>query len=209
MAAKKLDPKFLVKALDWAYSQALNGVGGIDSAAEIANHYRSQPGSLDEQARSLIRWQVAKAGTAGFVTGLGGALTLPVSVPASIASVLYVQVRMIAALAHLGGHDLNSDQVKTLCYACMCGNAAKDVVKGTGIQLGSQLTIQAIQRLSSEAIRSINRRVGFRLVTKFGGLGVINLSKLVPLAGGVIGAGFDSAATYAVGNLARTTFIAR
>ena len=64
---------------------------------------------------------------------------MPVAIPANITSVLYVQIRMIAAIAHLGGHDIRSDQVQTLVYACMCGKAATDVVKGTGIMLGTKL----------------------------------------------------------------------
>ncbi|CUO75661.1 hypothetical protein [Intestinibacter bartlettii] len=36
-----------------------------------------------------------------------------------------------------------------------------------------------IKRITVEIIREINKKVGFRLVTKFGQTGVINLSKYV------------------------------
>jgi hypothetical protein len=36
-------------------------------------------------------------------------------------------------------------------------------------------------------ITKINQKVGFRLLTKFGSKGVINLGKMVPLTGGIIG----------------------
>ena len=40
------------------------------------------------QLDNFISWQVAKCGTSGFLTGLGGLITLPVAIPANIASVL-------------------------------------------------------------------------------------------------------------------------
>ena len=47
----------------------------------------------------------------------------------------------------------------------------------------------------------------FRLVTKFGEKGAINLGKAVPLVGGIIGGSFDSITTNTIGNVARDTFI--
>lgn len=39
----------------------------------------------------------------------------------------------------------------------------------------------------------INQRIGFRFITKFGEKGIINLGKMVPLVGGVVGGGMDVA----------------
>ena len=49
--------------------------------------------------------------------------------------------------------------------------------------------------------------MGFRLLTKFGEKGAINMGKAVPLLGGLIGLTFDSVATNTIGNTARDTFI--
>ena len=51
----------------------------------------------------IVNYQVAKCTTSGFVTGLGGLITLPVAIPANVSSVMYVQMRMIACLAYMGG----------------------------------------------------------------------------------------------------------
>ena len=110
---KALTQSTIVKAMDWAYDKAVAGIGGFDSAEDIAVDYLKQNGSLRDKANSLIRWQNAKAATSGFVTGL---ITLPVSLPANITSVLYVQIRMIAALAKMGGYDLKDDRVKSLVF---------------------------------------------------------------------------------------------
>ena len=163
--------------------------------------------SRRDQANSLIRWQNTKAGTSGFLTGLGGLITMPVTVPANISSVMYVQIRMIAAIAHMGGHNLDDDRVKSLVYACLTGNAAKDILKDIGIVVGRKITENAIKNISGKTISAINQKVGFRLLTKFGETGVVNAGKAVPLIGGFVGATFDSVATNTIGNIARDTFI--
>jgi len=194
-------------ALDWAYEKSVNGVAGLDSAVELADSYRTNSNeSPYEQANSLIRWQNTKAATSGFVTGLGGLIVLPVTIPANIASVLYVQVRMIAAIAHLGGYDLKDDRVKTLVYSCLVASSVKDVLKDVGIGVGNKLALNLVKSISGKTLQEINRRVGFKLFTKFGEKGVINLGKAVPILGGVIGGSFDGYTTNVIGNVARDTF---
>ena len=197
----------IMEVLDWAYDKAVDGMPGLDSASEMAEDYMKSDDSKTEQVNSLIRWQNTKAGTSGFITGLGGLITMPVAIPANISSVLYVQIRMIAAIAYIGGHDLKDDRVKSLVYACLTGSAAKEVLKEMGVAIGTKLTTSAIKNISGKTITAINQKVGFRLLTKFGEKGVVNLGKAVPLIGGIIGATFDSVATNTIGNIARDTFI--
>ena len=197
----------IMQAMDWAYEKAVNGVLSLDSASEIAEYYMKKGGSLTDQANSLIKWQNTKAGTSGFIAGLGGLITLPVTVPANISSVLYVQIRMIAAIAYMGGNDLKDDRVKTLVYVCLTGNAAKEILKDLGITLGTKLATSTIKNISGKTLIEINKKVGFRLLTKFGEKGVINLAKAVPIVGGIIGATFDSFSTNTIGNVARDKFI--
>jgi len=204
---KKLTEGKVMKALDWAYEKSVyGGIPGLSTAEELANDFAHIKNSTN-RANSLIRWQNAKGATSGFVTGLGGIFTLPVSIPANITTVLYIQVRMIAAIAHIGGHDIKSDRVKTLVYICLVGSAATDVLKDVGIAVGRKFTEKAIENISRDTIVKINQRVGFRLLTKFGEKGVVNLVKFLPLVGGVIGGTIDAVATNTIGNVARNTFI--
>lgn len=205
--ANDLPESTIRRVLDFAYDKAVNGVAGMDSASEIAETYMKRGGSRRDQANSLIRWQCTKAGTSGFVLGLGGLLFLPVTLPANLTSVIYVQIRMIAAIAHIGGHDLKDDRVRTLVYVCLTGNAAKDILKDIGIVVGRKLTENAIKSISGKTLTAINQRVGFRLITKFGEKGAVNLGRAVPVAGGVVGATFDYLTTCIIGRIARDTFI--
>ena len=205
--ANSLNESKIMDVLNWSYEKAVQGVAGLDSAYDLAEDYMKGNDSLYDQVNSLIRWQNTKAGTSGFLTGLGGIITLPIAIPANVASVMYVQIRMIAAIAHMGGHNLNDDRVKSLVFVCLTGNAAKDILKDVGIVVGKKLAENAIKNISGKNITAINQKVGFRLLTKFGEKGVVNLGKTIPLLGGIVGATFDSVSTNTVGNIARDTFI--
>lgn len=207
MDIHKLNEGSIMKALDWGYDKAINGMPGLESAIELAEDYKKRGGTADNQAKSMIRWQIGKAGTSGFLTGLGGLITMPVMIPANLASVMFIQIRMIAAIAYIGGHDLKDDRVKSLVYACMAGNSAKEILKDIGIVIGTKLTTQAIKNISGKTVVAINQKVGFRLLTKFGQKGAVNLGKAVPLVGGIIGGAFDTVTTDIIGKIAKKTFI--
>ena len=193
--------------MNWAYDKAVNGVPGLDSAEELAACYLKKEGSLKDQINSLIRWQNTKAGTTGFVTGLGGMLTMPATLPVNITSVLFIQIRMIAAIAKMCGFDLKDDKVQTLVYVCLVGSSSSEIIKDLGIQISGKLAIAAIKKIPKAVITKINQAVGFRLLTKFGQKGFINLGKAVPLIGGIIGGAFDVVSTNTVGNTARNLFM--
>lgn len=189
----------VAKTLDWAYGKAVTGFTGIDSAYELANSYLKEEGTLNEQMDSLIRWQVAKSCTTGFVTGLGGLLTMPITVPANIASVLYVQIRMICAIAHMGGHDIQDDKVKTFIYICMVGNGAKELLKNFSIKIGEKALIKALA--------SMNTKIAAKLAVKFGEKSASSIGKAVPILGGIVGGSLDAVSTRIIGKLAKKIFI--
>ena len=158
-------------------------------------------------ARELIKQQLLKCSASGFITGFGGLLTLPVTVPANVASVLYVQMRMIAALAAIGGYDVHSDEVQTLVYLCLVGSSLTDVVKSTGIKIANKVTTNMLKKLPGAVLTKINQKVGFRLLTKFGTKGAVNLVKVVPVAGALVGAGIDYGSTKLIADKAYNAFL--
>lgn len=197
--------------LDLCYERSLDGAPGISkSVDELVDDYLSKYDDVNDAARSLINMQLIKNTTSGALSGLTGLLALPVtlaSIPANIANVLYVQMRMVAALAKMGGYDLKSDQVQTMVYVCMTGSAASDLLKEAGMKTAGKLAKSAIEKIPGTVCTKINQAVGFRFVTKFGQTGIVNLGKLVPVAGAVVGGAFDFASTRAIANVAYERFI--
>ena len=203
-----ITPEQMQQVLSSCYDNALTGIPKVSKSVEdLAAEYLEKTNSPEQAANALINNQIMKCTTSGFLNGLGGIITLPVTLPANVTSVLYIQMRMIAAVAVIGGYDVSSDQVQSLVYACLTGSAISDVLKATGIQLGNKVAISAIKKLSFETIKTINKKVGFRLITKFGQTGIINLGKMIPVVGGVIGGGFDFVSTKLIANNACKLFI--
>jgi uncharacterized protein (DUF697 family) len=203
--ATKLDVKAvaaLVSALQWIYERAIDGVPGLEGAPDLAASYQRQCATDEEAIDALIRWQVAKAAAAGFLTNLGGLATLPIALPANVLSALYIQIRMVAAIATLRGHDLKSDQVRTVVLACLCGTTLVDVVKEAGIGVGAGLAQQAVAGLSREALRRLARIGALRRAGS-----TTRIARLTPLIGGVVAGALDGALTRGYANAAKKLFL--
>ena len=198
----------MMNLLDVCYGKALQGVlPGEKSIEELAEDYLAKTISREKAIDKLIGYQTVLCGTNGFITGLGGLLVLPVAISANVAGVIYVQLRMIAAIAHINGYDIYSDQVRTIAYTCLTGRSAANVLKNTGIKIGEKVAINAIKKIPVEVLVKINQQVGFRLVTKFGQKGLVNFGKMIPLVGGVVGGAFDTGMTLTIGNIAKKVFL--
>lgn len=155
----------------------------------------------------MLKNQVAKCATSGFITGFGGFITLPITMPANISSVLYVQMRMIACTAYMAGYDLSSDQIQTFIYACLAGVSVNALCKKFGVNFGKKLANVGIKKIPGKTITKINQKIGFRFVTKFGEKGLINLGKMIPVVGAAINGGFDLVETKAIAKRAYKMFI--
>ena len=118
----------------------------------------------------------------GFVTGLGGIVTLPVTVPAAMAGMYIIATRMSAGIAHLRGYDVETDEVRSGILVALLGSAGTAVLRNAGVQIGQRSTAAARERLPGRVLAEINKQVGYQLVTKAGEKGVINLTKLSPSA---------------------------
>ena len=204
----KITQEDIMVLLNQLYNQSIRGIAKVSPPIDVlANNYLEKSEDLEKAARTFVNYQIVKCTTSGFITGLGGVITLPVAIPANIGSVMYVQMRMIACLAYMGGYDTDSDQVQTLVYACLAGISIDQLLKGVGIQFGTKLTMAMVKKIPGSVLVKINQKVGFRFLTKFGTKGIINIGKAVPVIGGVISGGFDFAETRVIADRAFKMFI--
>ncbi|MEI6713489.1 MAG: hypothetical protein WCO60_07040 [Verrucomicrobiota bacterium] len=75
----------VTELLNWAYDKSVGKIAGLESAEELGEHYLRTAKDKEEAIESLIRWQAGKCAVSGFVTGLGGLLTLPIAIPSDLA----------------------------------------------------------------------------------------------------------------------------
>src|SRR4028118_1717369 len=120
--ARRAAPKVTAGYVREAMNRAIDGVGPTRSAKESAEARLSEAGGDVEQAvQDLISSHVKMAGAQGFLTNMGGVVTLAVSIPANIAGLGMLQVPLVAAIAHLRGYDLDDPRVRNAVLTCLLG----------------------------------------------------------------------------------------
>ena len=174
---------------------------------DLTKDYLEKHQTIEEACKAMLRNQIIKCTTSGIVTGFGGIITMPVALPANISSVIYMQMRMIACTAYMAGYELNSDQTQTFVYACLAGVAVSGLLKLAGIKFGVKFANGLIKKIPGKVLTKINQKVGFRFITKFGTKGLINLGKLLPGVGAVVGGGLDLAETKVIADRAYKWFM--
>ena len=207
MSNSPLTQEVIMQILDACYGKALDGIPGTPTCYDLAEEYMTRYSSPQKAAERFVKWQIAKCTTSGFLTSLGGIVTLPVAIPANLATVWYVQLRMIATIAIMGGFDPSNDEVQTLAYLCLTGSSITKICREAGVQFGEKLTLAMIKKIPGTVLTKINQKVGFRFLTKFGTKGVVNLGKMVPAVGGFVGGGIDYIGTKVIAHKAQSVFL--
>lgn len=204
---KLITQEDIMKMLDACYDKSLNGIQKVSPPVkDLAEEYLKKYKDPKKACKEMIKNQVAKCTTSGFITGFGGFIVMPVTIPANIGSVLYVQMRMVACTAYMAGLELNSDQVQTFVYACLAGVSVNEVIKRAGIKVGVKMAQKGIEKIPGKALVKINQKIGFRFITKFGEKGIVNLGKMLPGVGAVINGGLDYAETKIIAGRAYKMF---
>lgn len=74
----------LTQLAKWLTDAAVNGIGPLSSSIQLADEYKLDTDYPDKDSRvsSLINWETSKNFGTGFLTGLGGFVTLPITIPA-------------------------------------------------------------------------------------------------------------------------------
>ncbi len=191
--------------LDRLYPLALDGLPGLPPPAVLAAEVRLGDGDFDDHFDRLVRRHVAITTAAGFASGLGGWLTLPVVLPANLAGVALVQLHMVASVAALAGHDPSQAHVREQVLGCLVGIAPQDPARDADAEtldrVGLKLAEKGLKLVVSGAIRTATW--GAKKVAE----GVQGrVLRGIPLVGGVIGAVADGYVTMQVARTARDTF---
>lgn len=197
----------MLQVMDWAFDKANGNIPGFGTSQEMAQKYLDKYGSVNTAIDHMVNWQITSAATAGFVTSLGGLATMPLTLPANIAGVMTIQLRMIGAIAEMGGFHENTEEKKTGMYLCLLGAQAGNVLSKTAGQFAVKFATASLKKLPGAVLTKINQAVGFRLVTKFGEKGLVNINKAIPILGGIVGGAVDALSTYAIAKAAKALFL--
>jgi hypothetical protein len=188
--------------------RGLAGAGPLSSAENLAAEYLidRRYRNDDRRVESLIKREAGKNFTSGFITGLGGVVTFPISIPAALGASWLIQARMAGAIARIYGHDLQSDRVRTKILLSLAGDVAKGAMRDLGLKLDNKLTQRAVDQIPGRALVEINKRIGARLLATAGQRLVLRFPRAVPVVGGVVAGMLDAAVCRMVGRTAKSLF---
>lgn len=173
-------------------------------AARASRHGRRTP---DRAVRRIIRKHRRGATAGGFVTGLGGFVTLPLMLPLNIAEFYVQATRMVAAIAAVRGYDLSETEVRTRVLAALVGEESGELLDNLGFgPVRSFATKQVAKRVQMPAMDEVTSAIGVRILQRFGLKSVRLFGKAIPLLGAVVGAWLDRRQIRAIARAAKRDF---
>lgn len=187
-----------------AFDRAVDGVGPFRGAADAADHrLELYDGDHGKAIGSYVDTHVRLAGAQGFVTNLGGMVTMTVTVPANISGLAMLQCHMVGGIAHLRGYDLADPRVRNAVLACMLGaESVASLVKRKKLP-GGPMAMATAPVYDPKLDEQLSTEVANELLTRVAGKRTVAaLGRKVPVVGGGVGAVTDGYATYVVGKYA-------
>jgi hypothetical protein len=173
----------------------MHGEHVLEQLASLRGLHADQ---LDQLAQTIVRSYSRIAGVQGFVTNLGGLVTLPVALPAdAVATVTWV-VRATSGVMASFGFDPTSEEGRAdLRIGLLVAFGVNKITVAGSSVLVTQLTRRVMtapyrDQLAGAVVRRIAQRLGMRLTRR-------NAARVVPIIGGVIGGGVNVAMVRAMG----------
>lgn len=189
----------------------IDGRGPFASASRLADKaLEAHNGNIDKAISSVVAKHVRGGAAGGFITSLGGFVTMPVAIPANVFEFYVQATRMVGAIAHLRGYDVARDEIRTAVLLTLVGNDATEALRESGVPVGAlgggAVTSLLVGRLPKSALMVINKAVGFRVLRSVGEKTLARFGRLVPVAGGVLGGALDGWLMRRIAKSARKEF---
>lgn len=164
--------------------------------------------SNEDLAKKIISRRSLKAGEIGALCGVGGILTLPITMPADLYYCFKIHARTILSIAYIYGWNIHDEDAITDVLLVMGGSTGIDAVRHAGINVGQDLVKEAIldKFVTKEMMREINRSVSRKIITRAVKRSFMRFAKLIPLVGAPVGAGSNYFETKAIGKKALTFY---
>jgi len=189
---------------------AVDGVGKLPGAKAASAKNLVKAGDSDAAIEALMTTHVSLATAQGFITNIGGLPAAVVGLPANIAAVAFVQLRLVAMIAHLRGYDVDAPGVRTAIALCLLGEdgVAKLVEKE---ELPSvPLAIATAPMFDSTLANQVTEQVFGEITSRLGGRhAAFMMARRIPLLGGGVSGAMDAWSTRDIGLYAKKQFVRR
>lgn len=193
-----------------ALDRAIHGVGRLPSAASAADKTLAEHGDVDKAIHAILERHVRYAGAQGFLTNLGGLVTLPVTIPANVAGLALIQCHLVAEIAHLRGYDLEDERTRSAILVSLLGPDGVDQLVKRKQLPGTPMAIATAAVPDPSLARFAAVEVATELIGRAAGKRVAGVvARRTPVLGGVVGLSLDAYATWRIGRYVDREFFPR
>lgn len=200
----KMAPRANSNVIRHTLQVAIQGAGPLPAATAAADKELAGAGGDSEKAiRELTAGHTRMAAAQGFVTNLGGLVTLAATIPVNLTGLALLQCRMVAAIAHLRGYDLQDPRVRNAVLLCTLGEEqVQSLVKSRKVP-GTPMVVATAPAHDPSLDAVVAAEVTSALVGRvIGRHAATTVARRVPVAGGLWGGSADAYATFKVGRYA-------
>jgi len=170
--------------------RGLDGLGPIRSAVRVADAALRDAHDPEEAIETLVRNHLALSAAGGFLTGVGGYVTLSVALPVNLAEFYLVATRMVGAIAVVRGYDPRHSEVRTAVLLTLVASRSDEALAKEGFGASKLLRV-GLHRMPPGALMLVNKAIFFRLLRRVNQRLFWNLGRGTPLLGGGLGAAVD------------------
>lgn len=170
--------------LEKAIESLIDWVIGSDPKEVInyINKLRSDHPKLTSKqiAEKIVNEQSINSGLLGAVTGLGGLITLPATIPIDLVKAWKIQAYTIRCIAYVYGYTPQNTDLKTDIFLVLANGsieAIKTLVITEAIKKAPKHALKALDKLKKSAIHVAAKetpKYAAKAVTKYGGKAVVN-----------------------------------
>lgn len=184
----------------------IDGRGPFSSARTVADLAIAEHFDVEAAIDAMVRSHLRVGAANGFVTSLGGFVAIPIAMPANVLGFYLVATRMVAGIASTRGHDITAPEVRSAILLALVGADTDDLLRKASDAGTGRLVNLAAQRLPGPVLMAVRKGVAFRLFCRIGRKPLSRFGKVVPVAGGVVGAGLDAYLLRRIADHARIEF---
>jgi hypothetical protein len=133
-------------------------------------------------AEKIVNEQAINSGLLGAVTGLGGLITLPATIPIDLVKAYKIQAFTIRSIAYIYGYTPQNTDLKTDIFLVLSNGsieAIKNLIITEALKTAPKQALKAVDTLKKSAIQVAAKetpKYAAKALTKYGGKAVANYS---------------------------------
>jgi hypothetical protein len=203
--------KAIESLIDWVIGSE------SDEVTNYINKLRSDnPEFTNKQiAEKIVNEQSINSGLLGAVTGLGGLMTLPATIPIDLVKAYKIQAFTIRSIAYIYGYTPQNTDLKTDIFLLLSNGSIEDLKKlviTEALKAAPKYTSKSFTKYAGKTVikygmKGMKKQIA-KALWKVGGRKMAekalqkSIGKAIPVVGAVVGGGMDWFTTQTVGKRA-------